>query len=69
MTTKSAFPAWIYDNSPIPDPLGYGERAVKFLRLLRHPNSKARKRAFELHQWQERIVRRIYQKFNSKTAK
>lgn len=60
MTTKSAFPAWIYDNSAIADPFGYGERAVRFLRLLRHPNSKARKRAFELHQWQERIVRRIY---------
>lgn len=57
---KSAFPAWINDGSPIPDPLGYGERAVEFLRRLRHPASTAPKRAFQLTPWQERIVRRIY---------
>lgn len=56
----SAFPAWIYDDSPIPDPLGYGERAVTFLRRLRHPSSTAPRRAFQLYDWQERIVRRIY---------
>ncbi|WP_273688917.1 terminase large subunit [Ketogulonicigenium vulgare] len=56
----STFPTWIYDNSPIPDPFGYGERAVKFLRMLRHPNSTANGRAFQLYDWQERIVRRIY---------
>jgi len=56
----SAFPAWIYDNSPIADPLGYGERAVTFLRRLRHPNSDAPGGAFQLAPWQERIVRRIY---------
>ncbi|WP_245845198.1 terminase large subunit domain-containing protein [Pseudothioclava arenosa] len=48
------------DNSPIPDPLGHGERAVQFLRRLRHPASTAPKRAFQLAPWQERIVRRIY---------
>lgn len=58
--TASTFPAWIYDGSPIPDPLGHGERAVTFLRRLRHPNSDAPGRAFQLHAWQERIVRRIY---------
>lgn len=60
MTTASTFPAWVFDNSPIPDPLGHGERAVTFLRRLRHPNSDAPGRAFQLHAWQERIVRRIY---------
>jgi len=54
------FPHWIYDGSEIPDPLGCGERAVKFLRLLKHPKSRLRKRAFQLDPWQERIVRRIY---------
>ena len=56
----STFPAWIYDGSPIPDPFGYGERAVRFLRLLRHPNSTDPQRRFQLFPWQERIVRRIY---------
>ncbi len=60
MMTGSTFPAWIYDGSPIPDPLGHGERAVTFLRRLRHPNSTASRRAFQLFDWQERIVRRIY---------
>ncbi|MBL4917446.1 terminase large subunit [Tabrizicola sp. DMG-N-6] len=58
--TGSTFPAWIHDASPIPDPMGFGERAVTFLRRLRHPNSTAPGRAFQLFDWQERIVRRIY---------
>lgn len=56
-TTPSTFPHWIYDGSEIPDPLGHGERAVRFLRMLRHPKSG---KAFQLDLWQERIVRRIY---------
>lgn len=58
--SASTYPGWIYDGSAIPDPLGHGERAVKFLRLLRHPASTAPKRAFQLYDFQERIVRRIY---------
>ncbi|MEH6521113.1 terminase large subunit [Sulfitobacter sp.] len=58
--TSGAFPEWIYDGSNIPDPLGYGERAVQFLRRLRHPNSLEAKRGLQLAPWQERIVRRIY---------
>ncbi|WP_429007775.1 terminase large subunit [Roseixanthobacter psychrophilus] len=54
------FPTWIFDGSPIPDPLGHGERAVKFLRALKHPKSRAKGQAFQLDPWQERIVRRIY---------
>jgi phage terminase large subunit-like protein len=54
------YPSWIDDGSAIPDPLGYGERAVTFLRNLRHPKSRAPGRAFQLDPWMERIVRAIY---------
>ncbi|WP_187970066.1 terminase large subunit [Aquibium microcysteis] len=56
----STYPAWIFDGSPIDDPLGYGERAVEFLRRLKHPASTGPKSAFQLHEFQERMVRRIY---------
>jgi phage terminase large subunit-like protein len=58
MTTT--YPHWIFDKTPIADPFGYGERAVEFLRRLKHPKSEAPGRAFQLDPWQERIVRRIY---------
>ncbi|MBN9437035.1 terminase TerL endonuclease subunit [Bosea sp. (in: a-proteobacteria)] len=58
--SKSAFPYWIYDGSPIPDPLGYGQEAVDFIRATKHPASTAPRHAFQLHDFQERIVRRIY---------
>lgn len=57
---KSTYPAWIYDGSDIPDPLGHGGRAVEFLRRLKHPKSPLKGRAFQLDAWQERIIRRIY---------
>jgi phage terminase large subunit-like protein len=56
----STYPEWLFDNSPIPDPLGYGERAVEFLRRLKHPNSSAPGHAFQLHRPFERMVRGIY---------
>nr|WP_313010704.1 terminase TerL endonuclease subunit [Brucella intermedia] len=66
----SAFPEWIYDGSPIDDPFGYGERAVKFIRCLRHPaannntptaaNDNKHSKAFQLFDPFERITRRIY---------
>lgn len=56
----STHPAWIFDASPIDDPFGYGERAVEFLRRLKHPNSTAPKSGYQLYDWQERIIRRIY---------
>jgi phage terminase large subunit-like protein len=56
----TTYPDWIFDDSPIPDPHGYGERAVHFLRRLRHPKSRLPKRQFDLTPWQERIVRRVY---------
>lgn len=54
------YPHWIYDGSEIEDTFGDGERAVRFLRALRHPKSVLPKRAFALDEWQERITRRIY---------
>lgn len=56
-STRSTYPDWIYDGSEIPDPLGFGKRAVRFLRMLKHPKSG---KDFQLDPWQERIVRRIY---------
>ncbi|MFG1221719.1 terminase large subunit [Xanthobacter wiegelii] len=53
-------PAWIFDGSEIPDPLGHGDRAVRFLRALKHPKNPAPGQPFQLDFWQERIVRRIY---------
>ena len=57
-TTNSL--AWTFDNSPLPDPHGYGERAVKFISALRHAKSSLPKKQLQLDPWQERIVRRIY---------
>jgi len=54
------FPEWLFDGSEIPDPLGYGQRAVDFLHLLRHPKSTGPRRQFQLVDWQERLVRRVY---------
>lgn len=51
---------WIFDSSPLPDPHGKGERAIKFIKALRHPKSDLPKKAFALDPWMERIVRRIY---------
>jgi phage terminase large subunit-like protein len=53
-------PAWLFDDSPIDDPEGYGQRAVDFLCSLKHPKSRLPGRAFQLDPWVERLVRRIY---------
>ncbi|MBP2445949.1 terminase large subunit [Rhizobium leguminosarum] len=55
-----SYPAWIFDDSPIPDPHGKGERAVAFLKALRHPKSTLPGRQFQLDRWQERIIRKVY---------
>tara|TARA_R110002020_G_scaffold5179_4_gene21918 strand:- start:5642 stop:7261 length:1620 start_codon:yes stop_codon:yes gene_type:complete len=61
MTSSAAcFPDWVFDDSAIADPFGYGQRAIDFLGLLKHPKSRLPGMAFDLPQWQERIVRRIY---------
>jgi phage terminase large subunit-like protein len=58
--SKDTFPHWIYDNTPIGDPLGCGERAVEFLRKLKHPKSTLPRKQFQLDPWQERLVRKVY---------
>ncbi|WP_395774060.1 terminase large subunit [Agrobacterium pusense] len=55
---KARRPAWLFDDSEIEDPFGYGERAVDFLRRLKHPKSASG--SFDLPRHWERIVRRIY---------
>lgn len=60
MKNTTSFPAWVFDDSPLPDPSGKGQRAVDFIRALRHPKSILPNQAFQLDPWQERIVRRIY---------
>lgn len=57
---KAYRPGWIYDRSKIPDPCGYGDRAVEFINWLRHPKSALPDHRFELPPFWERIVRRIY---------
>lgn len=53
-------PEWIDRPELIPDPLGHGERAVRFLKQLRHPKNPAPGHPFQLDPWQEAIVRAIY---------
>ena len=55
--TADTYPHWVFDASPLPDPNGKGEAAVRFLKALRHPKTG---KAFELDLWQERIVRRVF---------
>ncbi len=55
---KARRPAWLFDDSEIDDPFGYGERAVDFLRRLKHPKSESGN--FDLPMFWERAVRRIY---------
>lgn len=53
-------PEFLFDGSPIPDPFGYGERAVQWLRRNRHPKNPAPGHPFQLAEWQERIIRAIF---------
>ncbi len=53
-------PSWINDGSEIEDTFGDGERAVQWLRRLKHPKNPARGHPFQLDEWQERIIRKLY---------
>ncbi len=53
-------PSWIDHDDEIPDPLGRGQKAVEWLRKLKHPKSRLPGRAFQLDPWQENVIRRIY---------
>jgi phage terminase large subunit-like protein len=44
----------------IPDPMGFGQRAVDYLRSRKHPKSRLPDHTFQLDPWQEKIVRQIY---------
>ena len=44
----TTYPDWIFDGSKIEDPHGYGDRAVKFLRALKHPKNPLPGHAFQL---------------------
>lgn len=59
-SAQSSYPAWLFDDSPLPDPHGKGERAVSFLKALKHPKSTAPGRAFQVDPWVERLVRKVY---------
>ncbi|BBK33771.1 phage terminase large subunit-like protein [Stella humosa] len=45
---------------PIADPMGKGERAVRFVEKLRHTEGPLAGRPFKLHDWQARIVRKVF---------
>lgn len=51
---------WWTDDSAIPDPLGKGARAVRFIELLKLHEGKLAGQRFNLAPWQRRIVQRIY---------
>ncbi len=53
-------PEWIDRPETIPDPFGYGQMAVDFLRKLKHPKNPAPGHPFQLAPWQETIIRAIY---------
>jgi phage terminase large subunit-like protein len=44
----------------IPDPLGHGERAVRFIEKLRFTEGPLAGQFFKLHPWQARIVRKVF---------
>lgn len=53
-------PSWICGDVEIPDPLGYGQRAVDWLKRLKHPKNPAPGHPFQLDPWAEKTIRRIY---------
>jgi phage terminase large subunit-like protein len=58
---KSVYPHFLYvDKSEIPDPFGYGEEAVQFVKALKHGNSTAPGHAFELPDFYENLIRWTY---------
>jgi phage terminase large subunit-like protein len=47
-------------DGAIPDPLGKGARAVKFIEMLQLTEGAFAGRRFKLDGWQERLVRKVY---------
>jgi phage terminase large subunit-like protein len=52
-------PTWTFDKSPIADPHGRGERAVRFMENLRHPSSAEPGKRFKLPYFWDRVTRAI----------
>lgn len=52
----------------IPDPLGHGERAVRFVEKLHHTEGPLAGQPFRLHPWQARIVRKVFGDVNPATG-
>nr|WP_186363506.1 terminase TerL endonuclease subunit [Rhizobium sp. ACO-34A] len=64
-SSTSEFPVmrgleWLYDGSEIPDHHGRADRAIRFLRLLKHSKSRLPGQQLQIDPWQERIIRKIY---------
>ncbi len=65
--SRDTYPHWMFDDSPIEDPaifktksgeeIGGGERAVRFIRAVRHPITG---QPFQLDRPYERLIRRIF---------
>jgi phage terminase large subunit-like protein len=55
-----AGPLWLWSDEPIQDPLGRGDKAVRFVRKLRLHEGRFAGKPFPLADWQERLIRRIY---------
>ena len=53
-------PAWLFDGSEIEDTNGDGEKVIQWLRRNKHPKNRAPGHAFQLAEWQERIIRAIF---------
>ena len=53
-------PSWIDNPEEIEDNFGHGQRAVEWLRRLKHPKNPAVGHPFQLFPWQEQIIKRIY---------
>jgi len=53
-------PVWISGDEPIPDPYGYGRRAVNFIERLRLTEGKLAGQRFKLPEWQKNIVLKVY---------
>lgn len=60
MTKPTTYPRWVSDNSEIDDPLGHGDRAVRFFDALRHPKSVHPDHRLGLAPFWRRIIKRIY---------
>lgn len=50
----------LFDDSEIKIPQGKGERAVRFIRGLRHLESRHAEQRFQPDVWQECLIRRVY---------